>query len=258
KRILEEAYAGWGEKADGFNPGVIERELAEYDEADRIVVCSRAARQSFLDRGFSPERIGLARIGTDLTRFHPTMEKDPDGKTVLYAGNIVPFKGLYTLLEAAKQMDSTLNLRLAGNPSQSGDRLRAALAAASGVKLLGILDLASLRDEMSRASVFVFPSIMDGFGMVVAEAMACGTACIVSDQAGASDLIRPGANGWIFRAGDSADLARCLEEAVSDPDRCREFGRQAREDIALSSSWEGYTADLDGIMNGVRAPGGAR
>ena len=66
------------------------------------------------------------------------------------------------------------------------------------------------------------------FGMVIAEAMACGRAVITTAAGGAAELVQPDRDAVVHRRGDAADLARCITSLVADPERRRRLGEQAR------------------------------
>ena len=72
------------------------------------------------------------------------------------------------------------------------------------------------------------PSATEPWGLVVNEAMNAGRAMIVSDHVGCGpDLVRNGDNGFVFKAGNVADLSRVLREALASPERCAEMGRRS-------------------------------
>ena len=72
---------------------------------------------------------------------------------------------------------------------------------------------------MRESSVLVLPSLEEGFGLVVPQALNCGLPCIVSDRVGGKDLIRPGENGAIFPVSDAAALANELRTFAENPRR---------------------------------------
>jgi glycosyltransferase involved in cell wall biosynthesis len=78
-----------------------------------------------------------------------------------------------------------------------------------------------------RAELLVFPSLHDGFGFVVAEAMACGLPVIVTRDAGASEWVTPEC-GWIVPAADSEAIAAALTDAMSRRSDLTEMGARAR------------------------------
>ena len=70
--------------------------------------------------------------------------------------------------------------------------------------------------------MFVLPSLMEPWGLVINEVMNAGRAVIVSDQVGAAaDLVRDGDNGFVFPAGDADALSDCLLKTLSDPHLCK-------------------------------------
>jgi len=88
----------------------------------------------------------------------------------------------------------------------------------------------ALLDAYRRAAVTVQASENEGgqapppelMGFTVLESQACGTPVVVSDAGPMADFVEPGRTGWIFRAGDSADLARALRVAVAESSEARE------------------------------------
>src|SRR5205807_1893133 len=77
--------------------------------------------------------------------------------------------------------------------------------------IMGSVPQVELFAAFERSDVLVFPTLADGFGMVVTEAFSRGLPVITTDQAGASDLVEHGRNGLIIPAGDSAALVEALQ-----------------------------------------------
>lgn len=73
---------------------------------------------------------------------------------------------------------------------------------ASNVEFLGRLDWTALREEYRRADLLCLPSLSDGFGLVVLEAMACGTPALITRSTGAADIIEEGCNGFVIPPSD--------------------------------------------------------
>jgi glycosyltransferase involved in cell wall biosynthesis len=93
------------------------------------------------------------------------------------------------------------------------------------------------------ADVFVCPSVEDGFGLVVTEAMACGLPVVVSDHTGAADLVVPGETGYVVPYNDPGGYARALETLRRDPQRRAAMGRAARAAIQ-AHTWDHYRQQL--------------
>ena len=99
------------------------------------------------------------------------------------------------------------------------------------------------------ADIFVLASVADGFGLVVAQAMACGLPVIVSENVGAKDIVIDGVNGFIVRAGDSVELANRLQYLQKNPDQRIKMGLAARESVKNGFTWNDYGDRLNAFIN---------
>jgi len=140
---------------------------------------------------------------------------------VLFAGTIEPRKNLDLLLDAWQALrqsdDSTPPLLVAG-PDGWGSRAthqRMERLAPLGLRRLGHLERADLIAVLQAATVFVFPSLYEGFGLPAAEAMACGVPVMVSNSSSLPEVV--GAAGRLFDPDDPADLAGGLREWLDSP-----------------------------------------
>jgi glycosyltransferase involved in cell wall biosynthesis len=86
----------------------------------------------------------------------------------------------------------------------------------------------ALLHELQSADVFVFPSLAEGFGHVLLEAMACGLPVISTTHTAAPDLISDGREGFIIEPGDTAELVKCLEYFLKNREQLRQMGAAAR------------------------------
>jgi glycosyltransferase involved in cell wall biosynthesis len=93
-----------------------------------------------------------------------------------------------------------------------------------------------------RAELLVLPSLHDGFGFVVAEAMACGLPVIVTEDSGASSLVRKDENGWVVPSGRIEPLALALEEAILRRSNLISMGRRGRATVEQSANLSCLTA----------------
>ena len=97
-----------------------------------------------------------------------------------------------------------------------------------------------LRTQYGRSSVFVLPSVEDGFGYVTAEAMGCGLPVIVSSSAGSADIVSHGKNGFVVPPRSPEAIQEALESLLRDPEL-----RASMAECSLSQSrdryrWEDY------------------
>lgn len=152
---------------------------------------------------------------------------------VLFVGQLTHRKGVDLLIEALRPLVATvpgLRLSLIGDgPDRSGLRTLAEEAGLGDhVRFEGVLPHRRILERLETADLLVLPSRWDGWGLVVNEALAAGVPVISSDRCGASDLIREGANGYVFRGGDAADLRRKLSQFLGAGDRRGAMREEAR------------------------------
>lgn len=83
----------------------------------------------------------------------------------------------------------------------------------------------------------VVPSLYEPFGVVALEAAALGAPLIVSDTGGLIELVKDGATGRTFAAGDDAQLCRVPQETLDDPAHTQQMSRAAHEQLRLHHQW---------------------
>jgi glycosyltransferase involved in cell wall biosynthesis len=190
--------------------------------------------------GIGAERVWVVPYGADERVFHPGNAEPPREFRIVFAGQAGLRKGLKTLLEA---------LALAGRADWHVDFFGAVLGEARGdldayrgpsrLEFHGPVPQSALAEGFRTGSVLVLPSLEEGFGLVVPQALNCGLPCIVSDRVGGKDLIRHHENGSIVPAQDATALAAELAWWAQNPRRANEsFGwtEPARRLIAMSRS----------------------
>jgi glycosyltransferase involved in cell wall biosynthesis len=98
---------------------------------------------------------------------------------------------------------------------------------------------------LQRASVFVLASVEDGFGLVIAQAMACGLPVIATEATGIRELITEGVEGIVVPAPpDAQTLAEAMDSLLSDPDRARAMGTAGRRRVESFGGWDRYGRQL--------------
>ncbi len=118
----------------------------------------------------------------------------------------------------------------------------------AGVVCLGQTPRDALLREMSEADVFVFPSLFEGFALVILEAMAAGLPVITTPNTAGPDLIEDGKEGLIVPAGDAKALHAAMESLLNDPERARSMGRAAH-DKAKEYTWERFGERWEAMLN---------
>jgi glycosyltransferase involved in cell wall biosynthesis len=232
----------WGLPFKGIDPRVIDQEEQEYDQADVITVPSTFSMRTFLTRGVPASRVHLLPYGVDVSRFQPQGEPQPGDFDVLYAGSMTLNKGVPYLLKAYRQLQhARKRLWMAGTPDPAFiDRMKTIGLWPDDVHLLGHLPQDALARRMSQSHVLVLPSMQDGFGLVLSQAMACGCVPVASTHTGALDAFEDGDSGLVFEAGDADALASCLQRLADHPDLQRHMRERALQTVHRLGGWQRY------------------
>ena len=107
------------------------------------------------------------------------------------------------------------------------------------IHFLGFVTRDALASLYQKSDVFVFPTLGEGYGMVILEALSCGVPCIVSDLAGGDDAIIEGYNGFKFKAGDDDDLYNKIMWFMNHPDKLPELSQNSRTSVE-KQTWQSY------------------
>ncbi len=165
--------------------------------------------------GARRDRCAVVYNPVDLTRFCPAegIGKDID---VLYVGRLTVEKGVEDLLSALERMDD-LRVVIAGDGPLRRDLETQASRLASRVEFVGRIDNAVLPELIRRAKVQAVPSPSEPFGMVVLEALACGTPVVASRTGGIPEIMGGTGAGWLVSPRDPPGLAAALRRVLDDP-----------------------------------------
>lgn len=224
---------------------------AEIALADHILTVSELARGTYLEAGVPAGKVHAVSLGADLGLFRA---RDAAAATVgpfryVYCGAMLIRKGFDVLVAAflaasARGLDAELRvIGPRGDAAPHAERLPR-----ERVRLLGPLPQEAVAAEMRSADCLVLPSRNDSFGMVVAEALACGVPAIVSDQVGARDLVTPGRTGFVVPAGEAGPLADVLLDCASRRAELRAMTGACRA-AAESATWEAYHTRLATLVS---------
>lgn len=181
------------------------RRRREYESADRIRVMSHVARRTFLERGFAPERVVTLHPPVE-TELFPRAQFRHDRFRVTFVGRLEIGKAFHHAIEAfhaARLPDSELVLWGGSGSREVARYLRERVGDDPSIQVRPVaIRKAGLEEVFGKSHVVVHPSVADGFGYVVAEAMASGVPVIASDMTGGSDWIEEGRNGFVVPVGD--------------------------------------------------------
>lgn len=168
----------------------------------------------------------------------PKPVKDYSVKRVICAGRYAPQKGYDLLLDAWRQLAyhySDWQLYIFGNGDRSPyQKIVNRLGLGNSVHLMNATQ--DIVDEFTQSSIYIMSSRFEGFGLVLAEAMACGLPCISFDcPHGPRDIIRNGEDGLLVENGNIQALAQALEHLITDEELRQTMGQHAAQNITRFS-----------------------
>ncbi|MEB4800905.1 glycosyltransferase family 4 protein [Acinetobacter soli] len=164
---------------------------------------------------------------------------------LLYVGGLSQRKGLSYIFDAIQDLTDYFELTVVGRGDiDSCPALQRALGKHHYIPALAHADILDL---MAKSDIFLFPSLFEGFGLVITEAMSQGTPVITTDRTCGPDVINHGENGWLIESGSKDQLKDCLVNIMKNPDQLETLGKAARL-TALERNWNDYGKDLIKVL----------
>ncbi|GAA3757242.1 glycosyltransferase family 4 protein [Terriglobus aquaticus] len=217
--------------------------IRESETAHAYIVASSFTQNSLIEHGVPAHRITVVPYGVDLQRFHPRpAPRLHDGiLRLLFVGRINQRKGLLYLLQALSQLsDVNLHLTICGRVV---DDLQLFRPFADRITLRPSVSAKELAAAYQQADLFVFPSLAEGFGQVLLEALASGLPILSTTHTAAPDLIEDGVHGWIVPPRDVDQLAHRIRWASEHRDDLHTMAAAARSRAELYT-WQRFRAGV--------------
>jgi glycogen(starch) synthase len=224
----------------------IEKNLAL--EADSIICCSKHMQQEIATLfGIEKNSVVIIPNGVEAEQFktipaEPAVKIPPQDPVVFFIGRLVPEKGVWQLISCfPRVLDKIPEARLViggqGPQKPILDKLVASLGISDRVIFTGFIREMERNYVYDRASVAVFPSIYEPFGIVALEAMATRTPVIVSDAGGLAEIIEDQVNGLKVPAGNERELARAIIRVLTEPELAQQMVDRAYDEVHTVYNW---------------------
>lgn len=223
----------------------LERKDMELQLADQIIVASQFTANTLEQAPFPLAPITVIPYGCPTvlnTAIQPSDTSAP--LKVLYVGGLSQRKGLSYLLDAVASLGSSVELTIVGKRVADCKPLDAALKQHRWIESLPHDEILEI---MKTHDVFVFPSLFEGFGLVLTESLSQGLPIITTTHSCAPDIIEDGKEGFIVPIRDSEAIASKLELLNSDRNRLDQM-KHAALDTAARTTWSNYSQGLVNII----------
>lgn len=235
-------------------------------EATHVIAVSQFTAERAIEAGALAERVRVINPGVDCERFSPPTSREPNrfrdpdgGPHLLTVARLVERKGIdrvIAALPALIQGHPRLRYLIAGEgPDRTRlERLVAEHGVVDHVCWLGTVGEAALPELYAAGDVFVLASRtiagegdVEGFGLVLLEAQACGTPVVATRSGGMPDALRHGITGELMQDDQPETIANVLGRLLGDPERRKQVAVAARQH-ALTQAWSEVAARVQGLL----------
>lgn len=227
----------------GFvEPGIDFMTRMVFNSADAALAPSRLIQQDM--RRIGIENVGLWKRGVDAEKFNPryrnTEMRDrltqghPEDTLLLYVGRVSAEKQVDQIKAVLEQVPHT-RLAIVGNgPARAQFEKH---FEGTNAYFAGYLQGETLSEAYASADIFVFPSALETFGLVVVEAMAAGLPVVASRVGGVRDVVQEGITGYTFEVNDIQAMVEGVRQIATSKARIEQMGQAARA-FAETQSWD--------------------
>lgn len=215
--ILAEEERLTGVALEKPSPWMRAREAREYAMSDLIIVLSRFAKSSFIERGLDVSKVDLVPLGSELSCFRASRETLAARKERILAGGPLRVltvgtwsmqKGVPYLIQTARALGPLARCRFVGAIGQDARHLLP--EARTVMEFCPRVPQHELPGQYAWGDVFLFPTLQDGFAVVLAQAQAAGLPLLATPNCAAPELVSEGRTGWIRPIRDAAGYAEQL------------------------------------------------
>ncbi|SEM53840.1 glycosyltransferase family 4 protein [Paenibacillus sp. OV219] len=215
--------------------------------ANLIIGNSNSLKQALTSRFPTySNKIKYVHLGVDISKFRPRKTKKTGKFHFLFAGRLIPRKGIPILLKAFKialKSNSSLQLSIAGGALKSTYKTylqKTARQLKIPVTFTGNLSRERMPAFYRSGDCFICPSQKhEAFGLVNVEAMACGLPVIASNNGGVPEIVEHQGNGFLVKNyRRPSSFASDMIRLANDPDLCNRLSVQARKDAVDQFSWK--------------------
>ena len=236
--IVTDPSVNYGKRLKKRYDTMIRKVLAK---ADIVFGASKYVCAEALNAGCSQERLVHLPNGVDLKRFTPDIDGSPlrsrfvvnDRPVIFTLRGHSPKNGIEYLIKAVpsvlRDVPNAMFIIGGEGPLRSyHEHLAEELGVSRHVLFVGRIPPMELPRYYAACNIFVIPSVIEAFGLVTVEAMACGKPVIGSNVGGIPEVIKEGVNGLLVKPRDPEDLANKIVSLLENPDLTKKMGAEGR------------------------------
>ena len=227
------------------SPAKLDRKDAELQHAEMIIVASSFVKKTLDLYKATQLPVHVISYGSPAPVSSSVTPRVKSPLRVLFVGGLSQRKGLSYLLHAVELLGSSVRLTLIGRPSVPD--CPALLSAITSHQWIASLPHDQILDQMKQHDVLVFPSLFEGFGLVLTEALSQGLPVIATTNTAAPDLIQHGVEGFIIPIRNSSLIAEYLQFLIDNPDRLLSMRLSCLE-RATQLAWTSYQRRLTNVV----------
>ncbi len=208
----------------------------------RIITVSKSAKKD-ISRDFNipTKKFSTVPNGINTSLFYPISEIEREKNRVIVTNSAdTPLKGLVFLFRAVAELSKTQDIQVTvvGEPKRDGEiaKLVRKLGVGHRINFTGRIDDREFVRQYARATVAVVPSVYEGFGLPVGEAMACGVPVISTTGGALPEVV--GNAGILVPPADSSALARAIGELLANPTKAQNLGLAGYRRVQKHFTWQ--------------------
>lgn len=226
-----------------------------FRRADRVICLTRSDAKEVVRFGCPSEKVRIIPNGVNPELFKPSGRRDDS--LVVWVGRFVPEKGVKYLVEAARivirKLPHVRFLLVGYGPSKNMVMKLAQYYGLLGksINFVGPLGREEVAKILSKAAVFVFPSLKEGMPLALLEAMASGNSVVASNIPGINEVIQDGYNGMLVPPKSPENLASLILMLINDKGLRKRLSVNARKTVEEKYSLNSTLINLDRVYEDI-------
>ena len=222
----------------------------ELSFADYVFVPSRHIKNTLKMSPLSEDKLVVIPYGAPEGSNHPVRAPRPGKLRVLFVGGLTQRKGISYLIDAVKMLGSSVEFTMIGRKIGSSHAIDAAVTAN---RWIASTPHHAVLDEMSRHDVLVLPSLTEGYGLVILEALSCGVPVVTTQNTGGPEVIRDGIEGFFVPIRSAEAIAEKLEMLAGNRNMLEAMSAAALK-RAQECTWQKYRELLASTIEELMQP----